>query len=292
MSTQDARVYDVGYRSYEGPRRAPRWAVVVLARHTVDRVLGRRRGFRSKILPGGALLIAFAPAIGALAFAILAGDDAGGDELLSYGDYYGFIGIALILFASFVAPEALSTDRRTGMLGLYLAGPLDRPRYLVAKAAAVVGVMALMTVGPQLFLIAGRSVEGSGPSLGELPELLARVAVVGVAAALLYASVSMAVSSMTTRSAVAGVSVVLLLLVLPIASAIATDDGGFPDAAALVALPILPDELARRVLGSSEETDGAMSRLSTAAVVAAIAAWIAAGAAVCWLRYRRIEARR
>ena len=36
---------------------------------------------------------------------------------------------------AFVAPEALCTDRRTGMLGLYLASPLTRDSYLVAKVA-------------------------------------------------------------------------------------------------------------------------------------------------------------
>ena len=40
---QGARIYDVGYRSYDGPRSAPGWAMVTVWRHTVQRVLGLRR---------------------------------------------------------------------------------------------------------------------------------------------------------------------------------------------------------------------------------------------------------
>ena len=70
--------------------------------------------------------------------------------------------MALALFASFVAPEALCTDRRTGMLDLYLAGPLDAKRYLTAKWAAVASVMLGMTIGPQLFILVAYSVGTRG----------------------------------------------------------------------------------------------------------------------------------
>ena len=51
----------------------------------------------------------------------------------TYGEYYGFIVSALIVFAAFVAPEALCPDRRTGLLGLYLASPLTRTSYLAVE---------------------------------------------------------------------------------------------------------------------------------------------------------------
>ena len=63
MSEQGARIYDVGYRAYDGPRSAPVWALVTIWRHTLQRVLGLHRSFRHKVLPGIALVIAFVPAL-------------------------------------------------------------------------------------------------------------------------------------------------------------------------------------------------------------------------------------
>ena len=165
MSDQGARIYDVGYRSYDGPRSAPIWALVTIWRHTVQRVLGLHRGFRHKLLPGIALVIAYVPALIFVGIAAFLPVEPGHEEILpSYGEYASLITMALALFASMVAPEALCTDRRTGMLDLYLAGPLDVTRYLAAKWATVASVMLVMTAGPQLFLLAAYA--SRAPGLG------------------------------------------------------------------------------------------------------------------------------
>ena len=63
VSDQGARIYDVGYRAYDGPRSAPIWALVTIWLHTLQRVLGLHRSFRHKVLPGIALVIAYVPAL-------------------------------------------------------------------------------------------------------------------------------------------------------------------------------------------------------------------------------------
>ena len=136
------------------------------------------------------------------------------------------IATALALFASFVAPEALCTDRRSGMLDLYLAGPLDVTRYLGAKWVAVWSVMLTMTVGPQLFLVAAYTVESAGPPLRDAPLLLGRIVLSGIGVALFYTAVAMGVSSLTTRKAVAAVATVLVLFVPSIGVAAAVESGG------------------------------------------------------------------
>ncbi len=292
MSSQEgARLFDLGYRRYDGPRREPVGAVFTLAVFTVRRVLGLGRGARHKVLPALTLVIAYAPALVSVAFAALL-DPLPVDDLITYGEYHFFIGSALTLFAALVAPEALCPDRRSGMLGLYLAGPLDRNRYLVAKGAAVLAVMLAITLGPLLFMLAAFVVAGYGPSLGETPGLLLRILAAGIATALLYASVSMAVSSFTTRRAAAAVAVVLLLTVPVIVARSAIESAGAPDALDLLSLPFVPAELSYRIFGEVHHEGTPIEDLSTWLIVAGLAGWTAAGAAACWLRYRRIEAYR
>jgi ABC-2 type transport system permease protein len=294
-SSPGARIFDVGYRAYDGARNAPAWALVTVWRHTVQRVLGLHRAFRHKVLPGIALVIAFVPAlifVGIAAF--LPVEQVLNEILPSYGEYIGFTTLALALFASFVAPEALCTDRRTGMLDLYLAGPLDVKRYLGAKWAAVAGVMAAMTMGPQVFLVVAYSVVSAGPSLGDAPLLLVRIVVSGIGVALFYSAVAMAVSSLTTRRAVAAVAIVLVLLVPSIAVGVAVESSGAPDELAL-ATPAVTTEFTRRVFGEERgplDERPPIAGVSTELVAVGLAAWVALGAAVCLVSYRRQAARR
>jgi ABC-2 type transport system permease protein len=285
----DARLFDLGYRSYDGPRHPPARAILTLAVFTARRVLGLGRGAMHKVLPAITLGIAFLPALASVVFAVVANDIVVGD-LISYGEYTFFIGSALALFASLVAPEALCPDRRTGMLGLYLAGPLDRTRYLAAKGGGVVGVMLLITVAPLLFMLVAFVVAGFGPSLGETPLLLLRIIGSGVATALLYASLSMAVSSFTTRRAVAAVATVLLLLVPVSVARSAIESAGAPDELDLISFPFVAANLSYRIFGETPEEAEPIAELSTVVVTAGLAAAIVAGFLVCWLRYRRIEA--
>jgi ABC-type transport system involved in multi-copper enzyme maturation permease subunit len=286
---QGARLFGLGYRGYDGPRRAPAWAILTLAVFTVRRVLGLGRGARHKVLPALTLVIAFVPALVSVALAALL-DPLAPDDLITYGEYTFFIGSALVLFAALVAPEALCPDRRSGMLGLYLAGPLDRNRYLAAKGAAVLAVMLMITLGPLLFMLAAFVVAGYGPTLGETPGLLLRILGSGLATALLYASVSTAVSSFTTRRAAAAVAVVLLVLVPVIVVRTAIESTGAPDALDLFSLPFVASDLSYRIFGETPTEGAPIEELSTWLVAGGLAAWAAAGAAVCWLRYRRLEA--
>jgi ABC-2 type transport system permease protein len=286
---QEAQLFGLGYRRYEGARREPVWALLTLAAFTVKRVLGLGRGARHKMLPAIVLAIAYVPALVSVGVAALA-EDLLEEELITYGEYTFFIASALALFAALVAPEALCPDRRSGLLGLYLAGPLDRNRYLVAKWGAVLATMLAITLGPLLFMLAAFVVAGYGPSAGELPGLLVRILAVGLLTAALYTAVSMAVSSFTTRRAAAAVAVILLLFVPPIVAGSANESADAPAELDLVSFPFVAGELSYRIFGETEEGDGPpIAEVSTWLVGTGLAGWVVAGALLCWLRYRRIE---
>ena len=287
--TTDARLYDLGYQRYDGPRERPERPILTLAEFTARRVLGLGRGARHKVLPAITLVIAFLPALFSVAFAVLANNVVATD-LVTYGDYMAIIGSALALFAALVAPEALCPDRRSGMLGLYLAGPLDRTRYLAAKGAGVVAVMLLITVGPLLFMLLAYVLAGLGPSLTETPKLLAQILAAGVTTALVYAALSMAVSSFTSRRAAAAVGVVLLLLVPVSVVRSAIESADAPNALDLLSSPFVVANLAYRIFGETLDDSEPVSQLSTWVVAGGVGATILAGALVCWLRYRRLEA--
>jgi ABC-2 type transport system permease protein len=288
VTGQDAQLFDLGYRGYEGVREPPARAVLTLAVFTLRRVLGLGRGARHKVLPAITLVIAYLPAFVSVAVASIV-DGLQPDDLISYGDYMFFIGSALALFAALVAPEALCPDRRTGMLGLYLAGPLDRNRYLLAKALGVVAAMLLITVGPLLFMLAAFVLAGFGPSVGETPKLLLQILAAGIATALLYASLAMAVSSFTTRRAAAAVGVVLVLSVPVSVVRGAIDSTGAPNELDLFSFPFVAADLAYRIFGEQPDDSAPVEALSTWVVVGGLGAAIAAGALLCWFRYRRIE---
>jgi ABC-2 type transport system permease protein len=285
-----ARILDRGYRPYEGPRTGRGGAVRALAIHSVQRALGLKRPFGQKILPLLSVLIAYVPAVVFIGLSVLIEDTLldNQDLIPTYSDYYGFISAAIVVFSAFVAPELLCTDRRTGMLGLYLASPLTRSTYLASKAIAVVSLLALVTLGPPLLLLVAFTFIGKGPDgPGGLARLLAEVLVGGAAVAILHASLSLAVSSTTTRKAAASAGIILILLASAAVSEALLDATGAASELFCLNLLQLPFELVRRIYGDVN-TDPTIAAIPTATIVAAYAAWTAAFAGFTWLRYRRI----
>ncbi|MEL6982019.1 MAG: ABC transporter permease [Actinomycetota bacterium] len=289
--TAEAAIYEQGYRSYDGERTGVSGAIRTLVGHSLRAVLGLGRSARHKIMPVAVILMAYTPAAVFLGVAALLPAELEGEVLPSYAGYYGFVSAALFLFASFVAPELLCTDRRTGMLGVYLASPLDRTTYLLGKTIAIASILAVVTIGPPLVLLIGLSLADSGPAgWGEGIELGWRIILSGAVMSAFYAAISMAVSATTDRKGAATATIIGLMLgSLAVANAV-VDGGDQSELFRLGDLASLPFELASRIHG--EEGAWANRDISTGLIWLAVLGIIAACSVWVWDRYRRVLVRR
>ncbi|MEM9034014.1 MAG: ABC transporter permease subunit [Actinomycetota bacterium] len=289
-----ARIHDRGHRSYDGARLGARHSVWVLFQQGVWRVAGRRRPIWSKLLFALTLALAYLPAIVFVGLAALLNDDDLRDLVLpTYGEYYGFVTAAIVLFAAIVAPELLCTDRKSGMLGLYLASPLSRDSYMFARAMAVAAVMALVTLGPPLLLLIALTLQGAGPDgLGDTLLVFVRVVGAGIGVAAPVAALTLAVSATTDRRAAASAGIILGLLVSSAVANILLESADAPDIVGLFDLFGLPFEVAIRIHGETSDLDVGLGALSTAAVIGGAIAWTVIFGLFARWRYQRLEVRR
>jgi ABC-2 type transport system permease protein len=293
----DARIYDRGYRRYEGERLGQAAAIRSLWRHTVQRVMGLRRSARHKILPFLSVIIAYLPAVAFIGILALLPKDInqgrGPASLVpTYWQYYGYVSAAIIVFVVFSAPEALCPDRRNRSLSLYLASPLNRDTYLLAKALAVASVVLFVTLGPLLLLLIGYILQNNGPHgpLGVL-EQLGRIVGAGVAIAVFYTAFSLAIASLTDRRGLATGGSLIVVFITHVAAGALAFGFGLSKAVLMVSLLVAPLELGARILGapaSGIAADG----VSTWVVAAGCAGWTILFSGLVYLRYSALQVTR
>ncbi len=286
-----ARILDRGYRHYRGPRTGVRGAIATVWLQSVQRALGIRRSFWAKVLPLASVAIAYIPAIVFVGVVALISDqDLGPDfRLPTYGEYFPFIQAAILLFVSFVTPEVLCPDRRTGMLGIYLASPLSRDTYLVAKALASFSVISLITVGPPLLMLIASMLQGVGPDgPAGVVLTLVRILVSGGLLALLYTAVGLGVSSLTDRKAFATAALLLLMVVASFFTALLVELADLPESFHAISLLAGPFALVEQVHGEP----GSIRGLTLPVALAGLSLWVLVGGIVTRTRYQMLQVTR
>lgn len=291
-STGDAQIVERGFQRYDGPRSGVGGAIRSVTWQSIRATLGLGRPARHKIFPVIAVVIAYLPAVVFVGIAVLIGDILDPNEVADYPGYYGFITLAITLFAAMVAPEILISDRRNGMLAMYLSTPLNRRTYLTAKAIAVCATLGLVTLGPPVLLLLGYTAEGVGPDgLDGWLTVLFRIFVSAFAVAVPLAAISMAASSITDRRAFAAIGVVLTIIALPILAGALTEGAGWSEYWHVIDPFSMSLELVFRIFGaagSGGENDLAFPEISTAAVLGSCIAWTVGGLGVVVWRYSRL----
>jgi ABC-2 type transport system permease protein len=292
--TEHARIIERGYVRYTGERTGQLGAIATLTRQTMTHAMGIRRTAWNKVMPFFAVILAYLPAIAFVGAAALAKQQRGRFRtqalLPSYAEYYGFVWAAILVFVAFVAPQVLCGDRRNGMLGLYLASPLTRTTYLAGKAAGVFAILGLVTLGPPLLMLIAYTINDNGPD-GPVAfaTTLGRVILSGVVVATLYTAISLAIASLTTRTAFATVGVIFVLMGSSIVVNVLIFGGDVNRTLFLADLLFLPIELVFRIYGEpSHASEGAVG-VATGALVAAYLTWTTLFAGFAWWRYQRLE---
>lgn len=292
------RVFDLGFRRYEGPREGRRRAILSVYKDGLRAALGLGRGARAKALP---LLFIAASLLPALIMALVAGavDRLAADfdpqtSLPSHSDYYSIASVVLLLFAAVVGPELFCPDRRNGVISLYLVRPLRAVDYTAARWAALVTVMMLAAWLPQAVLFTGLTLSAPAPGTYivdhwlDVPRFLAA----GAAIAVYVGTLATLVASYTTRRAHAaaflvGVFVVSTAVVAHVADVVSLEVGRWIALLSVRDVPLLVNDL---VFGG-EPTVGAQqaSDLSGGVQVAWYFLVVAAGLAGAWWRSRRLS---
>ena len=209
MIEREAEVFDLGYQHYTGPREGRNRARMALFENGVRTILGIGRGGRAKILPA---LLFFGVMSPAVVFVIILSffGQAGEGFIPGPADYYGIVGVVLIIFSAIMAPELLGPDRRDNVLPLYLVRPLTSTDYILARFLAFFVIALALVYAGQIVLQAGLilTAESQVDYVRDNWTDALRILFVGILVALFISVAPMAVASFTTRRAYAAAAVI------------------------------------------------------------------------------------
>ena len=287
-----SRILERGYRRYTGPRESVGHAMRSTIAQTLRHMMGLHRPARYKVLPFITLAIVFLPGVAFVGAASFLPAEA--DEFIpTYWQYYGYVSGGLVLFAAIVIPDALCGDRRSRSLSLYFSSALSRMTYLASKFLAVVIALLFGTLAPSLLLLVGYVIQGEGPTgaLG-FAATLARVIGSGLAIALAYAGIGMAMSTITDRRGFASAAIFFGVGLSGILSGILVFVLHVPKAFFLVSFVRAQSETVRTIFGLPPfGSDGFDREFSIGSawwpIAVAEALWIAVPIVFCVQRYRK-----
>ncbi len=215
-------VYDRGYRAYEGDRGGRSAARAALFRASIRRAMGLRRSWRQKVAPAVLLAIATVPAIVFVGVGYVTRNSLVTDfQFITYREYVG-VSNTLLVFVALTAPDIVCPDRRQRVLPLLFARPLTGIDYVVTKVGAMFAILFAFSFLPQVVLFVGQMLVSDDGALAyarDNAEVLWQVPIAVALLSIFYASIGVAVASLTSRRIIAGASIIGLFLVSSIVAA-------------------------------------------------------------------------
>ena len=179
------------------------------------------------------------------------------------------------------------------MLALYLASPLNRTTYVLAKAIGIFAVMLIVAAGPILFLILGYWLAGAGPDgVVETLEVLGRALFAGGLTAALYTGVGMFISSIPRRWAIASLAIVGFFIVSSLLAVGLTESTDAPDLIVLASPDDVMTKASQHIMDDLSPTVDALDERAGWLLILVSAGYGVASLAVTWWRYQTIEVER
>jgi ABC-2 type transport system permease protein len=202
-------IHDIGYQRYEGPRLGRTAVFGAIYQHGLRASFGLGRSAKAKIFPwlvaGIVLLVAVINAAVKAQANIILFDYFSFDDTMSW---------LVIFFVAIVAPELVSRDMRSGVLPLYFSRPLRAFDYIGAKFVALATAVFLLLGVPQLIMFLGGAFTTDDGAKGVWNEFLDLLPGWGYSLlwAVLFASISLLIASVTGKRAFAAGGIVAFFL--------------------------------------------------------------------------------
>jgi ABC-2 type transport system permease protein len=207
-------IYDLGYQPYTGERHGRAFALRSLFWFSFQTAFGIGRGDKAKTMPALVLAAVYLPACVQVGVASATGMAA----FIHYSNFLEFTAFLIALFAASQAPELIISDKQQGVLSLYLSRPLKATDYAIAKLAALVAAMLVITLGPQLLLFIGKVFIAAAPwaafkaEWGKLLPILGGTLMTSV----FIASIGLFLASSASRRGYATAAVIVFFLLMPV----------------------------------------------------------------------------
>lgn len=282
-------IYDLGYRNYDGPRLGRAHAIRSLYLESLRGAFGLGRRTTAKVFPMGLAILAAFPAIIQVMIASVSNDVV---EVFRAEDYYTYIQVILALFCAAVAPELVGRDQRNRTLALYFSRALTREDYALAKFAAMVTAILVLTLGPQALLFVGNGLAGNDlwGYIKDEWDQLAPIVLGGAVTSLLIGGIGIAIAAQTPRRAFATIGILVPFVISAAVAGIliATVDAGWSRWAIFISPFDVMQGATLWLFDVSPEFDSTLDRAGFAGwvYVAAAIAGGAAGFAILVRRYR------
>jgi ABC-2 type transport system permease protein len=202
-------IHDIGYQRYEGPRLGRAAVLAALYQHGLRAAFGLGRSAKAKIFPwlvaGIVLLVAVINA------AVKAKANITLFDYFTFDDTMSWL---VIFFVAIVAPELVSRDMRSGVLPLYFSRPLRAADYVTAKVAALITAVWLLLGVPQFIMFLGAAFTTKKGMSGVWHEVGSLLPGWGYSFlwAVLFASISLLIASLTGKRAFAAGGIVAVFL--------------------------------------------------------------------------------